>query len=81
MSRASVLIILILLIVLHQDVWFWDDDTTLIFGFLPIGLAFHIAYTIVVSMFWWAVVSFVSDRDGGIPETEKVNQKKIDQKD
>ena len=34
---------------LHQDVWFWRDARPLVFGFLPMGLAYHAAYTIAVS--------------------------------
>jgi hypothetical protein len=31
---------------LHQDVWFWRVARPLVFGFLPIGLAYHAAYTL-----------------------------------
>ena len=41
---------------LHQDVWFWRDAHPLVFGFLPIGLAYHAAYTVAVSvMLAWLV--------------------------
>jgi hypothetical protein len=41
---------------LHQDVWFWRDARPLVFGFLPIGLAYHAAYTVAVSvMLAWLV--------------------------
>jgi hypothetical protein len=36
--------------VLHQDLWFWRAARPLVFGFLPIGLAYHAAYTIAVSV-------------------------------
>ena len=26
---------------LHQDVWFWRTARPLLFGFLPVGLAYH----------------------------------------
>lgn len=32
--------------VLHQDVWNWRDTTPLVFGFLPIGLAYHVGYSL-----------------------------------
>jgi hypothetical protein len=42
--------------VLHQDVWFWRDARPLVFGFLPIGLFYHAAYTLAVSlMLAWLV--------------------------
>lgn len=35
---------------LHQDVWFWRDARPLVFGILPVGLAYHAAYTLAVSV-------------------------------
>jgi len=41
---------------LHQDVWFWREARPLVFGFLPIGLAYHAAYTVAASvMLAWLV--------------------------
>ena len=34
---------------LHQDSWNWKS-TDLVFGFLPIGLAYHAGYSIVCSI-------------------------------
>ena len=34
---------------LHQDLWFWREARPLVFGILPIGLAYHAAYTLAVS--------------------------------
>jgi Protein of unknown function (DUF3311) len=45
-----------LLYVLHQDVWFWDDARPLVFGFLPIGLFYHAAFTIACSIVIWLLV-------------------------
>lgn len=39
-----------LLYVLHQDIWFWRDAHPLVFGFLPIGLAYHAAFTLSISL-------------------------------
>lgn len=38
------------LYVLHQDVWFWRSARPLVFGFLPIGLAYHAAYAVAASL-------------------------------
>ncbi len=40
---------------LHQDLWFWRDRT-LILGFLPVGLAYHMAYAVLASATLWAMV-------------------------
>jgi hypothetical protein len=39
----------ILLYVLHQDVWFWREARPLVFGFLPIGLFYHAVFTLASS--------------------------------
>ena len=31
---------------LHQDVWFWRIARPLLFGFIPVGLAYHAFYTL-----------------------------------
>lgn len=45
----------IAMIALHQDFWLWDDKT-LIFGLLPSGLAYHVAYCLLASGVMWALV-------------------------
>jgi hypothetical protein len=47
------LVIIIVLYALHQDVWFWRDARPLVLGFLPVGLAYHAAYCIAVSLLMW----------------------------
>ncbi len=44
---------------LHQDFWFWRTPTPLVFGFLPIGLFYHAAYTVVTSAFLWLLVRLI----------------------
>lgn len=43
------------LIVLHHDFWFWSDST-LIGGWLPIGLGWHIVLSLIAAGFWFGVV-------------------------
>jgi hypothetical protein len=50
MSRAAAALIVLGLYALHQDVWFWNDATPLVFGVLPIGLAYHVAYALVTGV-------------------------------
>jgi hypothetical protein len=38
---------------LHQDVWFWRVARPLVFGFLPVGLAYHAAYCLLVALLMW----------------------------
>jgi hypothetical protein len=44
-----VALVIVLIYALHQDLWFWRSARPLVFGFLPIGLAYHAAYTIAIS--------------------------------
>lgn len=44
--------LIVLLLILHQDVWFWDDHT-LVFGFMPITLLFHAAISLAAGFAWY----------------------------
>jgi hypothetical protein len=50
------------LFILHQDFWLWDDHT-LMFGFLPIGLAYHIGFSIASSLLWGLAIIFAWPKD------------------
>jgi hypothetical protein len=41
----------IALIILRQDLWFWNDPS-LVFGILPIGLAWQIVISIAAAILW-----------------------------
>jgi hypothetical protein len=45
--------------VLHQDFWNWKNADPLIFGFLPIGLAYHAGYSILAAILMAVLVSLV----------------------
>lgn len=45
----------IVLLVLHHDLWFWNNPT-LVLGFLPIGLAYHAMYSIAAAVLWAVAV-------------------------
>jgi predicted exporter len=53
---ALVALITGLVYLLHQDFWFWRSARPLVFGFLPIGLFYHAAYTVAVSLLMWYIV-------------------------
>ena len=56
MQAALIALITGLVYVLHQDVWFWRTARPLVFGFLPIGLFYHAAYTVAISALMWLLV-------------------------
>jgi len=44
------------IMVLHHDWWLWDDGR-LLFGFLPVGLAYHAGISLAAGLLWaWAVL-------------------------
>ena len=51
-----------ILLIVHQDNWFWTDDT-LVFGFMPIGLMWHVGISISAAIVWYSatVVAWPSD--------------------
>ncbi len=49
--------IVVLLVIAHQDVWFWDDDR-LVFGFLPITLAYHAGISVAAAGTWYLATLF-----------------------
>lgn len=57
MKLWLLLSVVVVMVVLHQDVWFWTNKT-LVFGFLPMGLAYHVAYSIVASLVMTCLVVF-----------------------
>ncbi len=48
---------IVLLMVLHQDFWWWDDNA-LVFGFVPIGLAYHALISLLAGGIWALIVFF-----------------------
>jgi hypothetical protein len=57
--KTFLLSLLVLLVyVLHQDFWNWRQAHPLIFGFLPIGLAYQAAYSVLASILMAILVRF-----------------------
>ena len=56
-SRSMTLALVVVLAILHQDAWNWND-ATLVGGWLPMGLAWHAGFSVVASVVWGGVVLF-----------------------
>ena len=50
------------LYVLHQDLWFWRTARPLVFGFLPVGLAYHAAYCLAAAALMWLLTTYAWPR-------------------
>src|SRR5262249_49627938 len=57
MKRSLLVVAIIALYLLHQDFWFWRAAAPIVFGFLPIGLFYHLCYTLAISALMWLLVS------------------------
>ena len=58
MSKKLFLGLLIFVVfLLHQDFWNWQDGA-LVFGFLPVGLAYHAAYCVGAACLLAVLVKF-----------------------
>ena len=56
------LALVVAMYVLHQDFWNWQRIEPLVFGFLPIGLAYHAAYSILAAGMMAVLVRFAWPR-------------------
>lgn len=62
MKKSVVLIAFLILMVLHQDFWNWDNSD-LVFGIMPVALAYHAGYSLVAAAFWTLVIRFAWPKD------------------
>ena len=60
--RALLVLGVLVVILLHQDIWNWTDKT-LVLGFLPIGLAYHIGYSFLAALTMAVLVRFAWPHD------------------
>jgi hypothetical protein len=59
-TSTKLLLTLFVLVVyaLHQDSWNWTKAEPLVFGFLPVGLAYHAGYSILAAIAMAVLVKF-----------------------
>ena len=55
--KFLVVALILLLAILHQDFWWWDSKE-LVFGFMPIGLAWHTGLSLAAGIVGWIAVLF-----------------------
>lgn len=56
--KKTVYGLIVLLAIVHQDFWWWDESDLLVFGFVPIGLAYHAGISLVAGILWALVVKY-----------------------
>ena len=58
-KKLLVFLIVLAVYVLHQDNWNWTKSDPLVFGFLPVGLAYHAAFSILAAALMALLVAWV----------------------
>jgi len=58
MKKLLLLLLILVVYAAHQDLWNWSKADPMVFGFLPIGLAYQAAYSIVASAMMAVLVAF-----------------------
>jgi len=67
------------LFLLHQDIWFWNDRS-LVFGFIPVGLAYHASFSIAAVCLWAGAVKFAWPKEGEAWADELDDQQTVEPK-
>ena len=49
MRKLGLVVAVVVVYVLHQDVWLWRSARPLVLGLLPPGLAYHAAYSVLAA--------------------------------
>jgi hypothetical protein len=57
LKKALLILATLAVYVLHQDIWFWRTARPLVFGFLPVGLAYHAFFSCLAALLMWLLVS------------------------
>jgi len=58
MKKALLVVAVVVLYILHQDVWFWRTARPLVLGFIPIGLFYHAVFSVMAALLMWLLVTF-----------------------
>jgi uncharacterized protein DUF3311 len=57
MKKALLALAVLVVYALHQDVWLWGRAEPLVLGFLPVGLFYHAAYSVLAALLMWLLVA------------------------
>ena len=57
MKKILLVLAVVVLYVLHQDIWFWRSSH-LVFGFVPVGLFYHGVFAIAAALLMWLLVTY-----------------------
>ena len=58
MKKIMLVLMVAALYALHQDFWNWKKVEPLVFGFLPVGLAYHAGFSLLAAVMMAVLVKF-----------------------
>ena len=56
--KLSFIVLIALLLIFHQDNWYWND-ATLVWGFMPVGLLYHAGISLAAAFVWFLATIFL----------------------
>ncbi len=71
--KKAVFICLGLLVLLRQDFWWWGDIEPLVFGFLPVGIAYQVGLSFAAAILWALAVKFAWPADVSVTQDPDSN--------
>lgn len=63
MKKFALILMVVGMFLLHQDCWNWKRYEPLFFGFVPVGLAYHAAYSIAAAVMMAVLVKYAWPKD------------------
>jgi hypothetical protein len=57
MKKFLIFVFIALVYAAHQDFWNWKSSGPLVFGFLPIGLAYHAGFSVLCAIMMAVLVN------------------------
>jgi hypothetical protein len=55
--KRAIWLLVALLIIVHQDFWYWDREQ-IVLGFMPIGLFYHVCLSMAAAFVWILACTF-----------------------
>lgn len=56
MKRVILVAAVVVLYVLHQDIWFWRTAHPMLFGTIPVALVYHGCFSLAAALLMWMMV-------------------------
>ena len=61
MTKKLLVVVVAILYILHQDIWFWRTPYiwgVMPLGFVPIGLFYHACFSVAAAFVMWLLVKY-----------------------